>query len=178
MKSSLVQIILAGILCVALGAAYGVWYSIIGEKSAAVADLETQISTKTDTINRIASARASLAEISGDEAIMQGYFVPESGVVSFITNLETLGQAQKAEVSVLSVASNKSGAQPTLTFSLNVSGAFDAVMRTVGAIEYAPYDLSISAFSLAQNDKNNWQALLTLVVGSIAPVVATSTPRS
>jgi hypothetical protein len=49
-------------------------------------------------------------------------------------------------------------------------------MRTVGAIEYSPYDLSVSGFSLNQDAENGWQATVGLVVGSIKAETATSTP--
>lgn len=165
MKSPLVHIIFAFSLCVAMLIGYGVWYAVIKDKSAAVASLESQIVTKTDAMSRVASARAALAEIAGDEARMQGYFVPETGVVAFINNLEALGQTQgSTTISVLSVST--SGA--TLTFTLTIKGTFDAVMRTVGAIEYAPYDLSISTLSLIQDGKNIWHADLNLLVGSVS----------
>jgi hypothetical protein len=176
MKSPLLHIILACSVCVATMIGYGFWYATVGAKSIAVANLESQISEKTEAASRIASARASLAEIAGDEASMQNYFVPETGVVAFINNLEAQGRAQGASVSVLSVSTSGAGAQPTLTFSITIKGTFDAVMRTVGAIEYAPYDLSISALSLGQEGSNSWHANLNLLVGSVSASIATSTP--
>ena len=176
MKSPLMHAILAYSVCIVMIIGYGFWYTVIGAKSTAVANLESQIVTKTDTMSRIASARASLAEIAGDEASMQSYFVPETGVVAFINNLEAQGHTQGATVSVLSVSTSDAGTQPTLTFTLTIKGTFDAVMRTVGAIEYAPYDLSISTLSLGQESSNSWHADLNLLVGSVPAGVATSTP--
>lgn len=172
MKSPLTHAILAYSLCIAMIIGYGFWYAFIEAKSVAVADLESQIATKTDTMSRIASARASLAEIVGHEVSIQSYFVPETGVVTLINNLEAQGKAQGATVSVLSVSA--SGA--TLTFTLTIKGTFDAVMRTVGAIEYAPYDLSISTLSLGQEGPKSWNANLILLVGSVSASAAASTP--
>lgn len=153
---------------------YGFWYSVVSEKSAAVAGLHNQIAIKSETMSRISSARAILAEIVGDEAAVQSYFVPETGIVSFIEELEAQGKALGTTVRVLSVSNDKEGIQPTFILVLNANGTFDSVMRTVGSIEYAPYDISISKFSLLQDDKNNWNANLDLLVGSVN--VATSTP--
>jgi len=175
MKSPFFHILLACSLCIAAIAGYGYWYTVIGDKSTAVANLESQIVAKNKTADHIASVRASLAEIADDEAIMQNYFVPETGVVAFITNLEGQGHTQGTAVNVNSVSMSSVGAQPTLTFSVTIKGTFDAVMRTVGAIEYSPYDLSISTFSFGHDDKNSWIANLGLVVGSVS---ASSTART
>lgn len=168
MKSPLFHAILAGAVCVVMITGYGVWYVIVEAKSIAVAEVENQISTKTETANRIASARASLAEISGDEDSLWNYFVPETGVVAFINNLEAQGKMLGATVQVLSVSTSGASTQSALTFTLTINGTFDAVMRTVGAIEYAPYDLSISTLSLGQDAKNSWHATLDLLVGSVS----------
>ena len=176
MKSPLIHLIGALVLCALSFLGYGVWYAIIADKSAAVADLENQINIKTDTASRIASARAALAEISGDEAAVRSYFVPETGVVAFIDSLESQGRVQNAAVSVLSVSSDGTSAHPTFLFAITIKGSFNSVMNTVGAIEYLPYALSISSFSLGQDGKNSWHAALNLLVSSVPLSAATSTP--
>lgn len=176
MKSPLVHAILACSVCIAMITGYGVWYAIVEAKSIVVADMENQISTKTETANRIASARASLAEISGDEDNLRNYFVPETGVVAFINNLEAQGKTLGATVRVLSVSTSGVSTQSALAFTLTLKGTFDAVMRTIGAIEYAPYDLSISTFSLGQDDKNSWHATLDLLVGSVSASASRASP--
>ncbi len=177
MKSPLTHFILALTACTIVLVGYGFWYAAVSAKSAAVASLQDQISTKTETISRMAAARATLAELSGDEAVVQGYFVPETGVVAFIDSLESRGQAQGAGVSVLSVSTSGTTAQPALTLLLTVTGTFDAVMRTIGAIEYAPYDISIATLSVGKGDaKDSWRADLKLLVGSVAADTVTPTP--
>lgn len=175
MKSALTQLIAAIVICTLSLIGYGILYGVISAKSVEVGNLETQIETKTEAATRIVSARAAIAEISGDEMAVQNYFVPETSVVSFIDSLQARGRAQGTEVGVLSVSSN-SGAHQTLTLSLTVKGSFDALMRTIGTIEYAPYALSISSLTVAQDSKNAWHAALIVVVGSIPQTAATSTP--
>lgn len=174
MKSHFFHLIVVLITAGIVLAGYGFWYAVITVKSAVVADLQEQIAVKTETANHISSARAAIVEISGDEVVVQSYFIPEAGVVAFINGLEAQGQTLHAAVDVLSVSTGFRGAQPILTFSLAIEGTFDAVMRTVGTIEYMPYDLSVSDLSLMQDDKNSWNAHLNLRVGSVK--VATSTP--
>lgn len=153
---------------------YGMWYGAISDKSAAVVDLQNAIDIKTETVSRIASARATLASIENDEVSLRDYFIPEENVVMFIDSLETRGERLGAALRVLSVSTSGTVALPSLTLLLSIAGTFDAVMRTVGSIEYAPYDISISKFSITRDDKNNWRADLTLVVGSVPAARAAS----
>ncbi len=174
MKSPFSHIIIAVVICVSAVVGYGVWYAAISAKSASVVSLQNQIDTKIETANRIAAARATLADVAGDEAVVQNYFVPEASVVSFIDALETSGKTLGTTVSVLSVGTSGTSAKPSLELALSVKGTFDAVMRTIGSIEYAPYDLSILSLTVAQDDKNSWHADLKVLVGSI-PATKSST---
>ncbi len=154
-------------LCVAASIGYGVWYSVLSAKSEEVANLENDIRAKTETANRIAATRTVLASVANEEEIVRGYFVPETGVVAFIDALEAQGKKQGAVVRVLSVENEEVKKQPSLALSLTVKGTFEAVMRTVGAVEHVPYDLSVSRLTVTQDGKNMWQANLTLLVGSL-----------
>lgn len=176
MKSPFVHLIFALLVCVSALIGYGVWYSALSAKSATVAALQSQIDAKTAAVSRMATARAAFAEIAGDEAVVHGYFVPETGVVAFIDRLEERGRSLGATVSVLSVSTSGTPKLPTLTLALSVKGTFDAVMRTVGAIEYAPYDISVSSLAAGQDAKDSWHADLTVLVGSVSASSATSTP--
>ena len=178
MKSPLTQLFGALALCIVSLVGYGVWYAYLGAESASIAEIQSKIDAKTVTAAHAASVRASLAEISGDEAAMQGYFVPETGIVTFIDSLEAYGRSQKAAVNILSVSSNTTGTHPAFVLALTVQGSFDAVMRTVGLMEYAPYDLSIAGLSLGEDAKNSWHANLTILVGSSLAAAASAQSAS
>lgn len=176
MKSHFVHAIITFSLCVCTLVGYGFWYAAVANKSTIVASLQNQIDTKTESAARVASARAALAEIAGDESAVRSYFVPETEIVSFIDDLVARGRALSATVKILSVSSDISHNQSTLSFSLTVKGTFDSVMRAVGMIEYAPYNLSISKLSLGKDEKDIWRANIELLVGSVpASPAATST---
>ncbi|MCX6790552.1 MAG: hypothetical protein NTV60_03465 [Candidatus Kaiserbacteria bacterium] len=166
MKSPVTHFFLALFVLIGVISCYGVWYRAISQKSNKVANLENQIIAASENVGRIALARAALSEIEGDEAHMQNYFVSESSAVSFINELETLGLSQKATVTVLSVAKGGLPSRPTLVLALSIKGTFDAVMRTVGAIEYVPYSISISTLSVGQDMKDSWHANLNLIADS------------
>ena len=176
MRSPRIHFLIALVFALAMVAGYSGWYATISKESSAVAELQKQITTESENVNRIASARTALSQIAGDEANVQSYFVSEAGVVTFINSLEARGLAQKTTVSVLSVSKGGSVSAPTLLISLTINGTFDAVMRTVGAIEYAPYTVSIETLGVQLDAKDSWHADLSLVVGSISAPVATSTP--
>lgn len=176
MKSPLLQLIIALAVCAVAILGYGAWYGAIADKSTIAANVERDIETKTETGGRIASARATLAEIANDEALVQSYFVSETGVVAFINDLEARGKAQGAAVSVLSVSSGNVGGRSALTLTVAITGAFSAVMRTMGSIEYAPRDISISALTLTQDTKASWSANVKLVVGSASSSPMKKTP--
>lgn len=176
MKNPFFHAVLTYALCATALVGYGFWYSLIEKKSTAVARLEDQIILKTETASRIASARASLAEIENDEAIIKSYFVPETGVVAFINDLEARGEKLGTVVDVLSVSMSNENTKPTLIFTLAVEGTFDAVMRTVGVVEFAPHALSISTLSLKKNADGKWRANLDLLVGSVLVNAPARTP--
>ncbi len=169
MRSPLIKFVIALGICAVTLIGYGVWYAVVSAKSAAVADLEHQITTAIETASRISSVRAALSKITGDETVVQNYFVPEASVVAFINGLEARGRSQGSVVNVLSVSAGGEPSQPSLVLTLTSKGTFDAVMRTVGMIEYSPFALSVSDLSLGQDAKNSWHADLRLHVGSIRP---------
>lgn len=169
MKSAFIHLILAFVICAAALVSYGILYRAVATASVAVTALQSQIDAKTKVVSRMAATRAAFADIAGDEAAVQQYFISETGVVAFIDDLEALGRVNGAATTkVLSVSADDASAQPTFTFALSIMGTFGAVMRTVGAIEYAPYAISISSLSVGQNAKNDWHADLTFIVGSNA----------
>lgn len=176
MRSSFIHLALAFFTCVLALIGYWIWYGAIADKSADVAALQSRIDARTATINRLATTRAALAELSGDEMTVRSYFVPETGVVAFIDGLEVRGRTLGTSVKVESVSTGGTTAKPTLEFVLSVTGTFDNVMRTVGSIEFAPYAITVSRLAIEQVAKNTWRADLKLLIGSRAPSASTPTP--
>jgi len=170
MKSSLSHMLIWVCICATTFVGYGFWHSIIANKSIAVENMQNQIDTKIEMVDRIASARTTLADVSGSEIAIQSYFIAETEIVSFIDTLEAYARAQNATMKVLSVSTSKAGTQPTLAFLLTINGTFDAIMRTVGTIEYAPYNLSIAKLSFGKGEKSSWNANVEILVGSMPTI--------
>lgn len=176
MKSPRIHFVLMLVLGMTTMMSYIIWYTEVSKKSASVVSLESQISAAADAMNRIASSKAMFAEIAGDEAKLKDHFVSESGVVAFINDLESLGIPNHATVNVLSVSKGGSVQRPTLILSVTIEGTFDAVLSTIGAIEYAPYTISISTLSVVKDAKNSWRATVSLSVGAVTET-KTATPQ-
>ncbi len=155
-------VLLAGVL-----AGYAAFRTAIARKSGVVVSLTNQIQALTNDATRVAAARSALAELSGDEAALRAYFVSQTGVVGFIDDLQSRGRALGTVVEITSVAAPNGKQHPTILLSIGIRGSFDAVLRTLGSIEYAPYDISITNLSLNLDTKGAWVATANLSVGSV-----------
>jgi CHASE3 domain sensor protein len=168
MKSSYLHLAASLVISILALVGYGFAHSALSSKSAQVAELQAKIDENITATNRMASARAFFSDVSDDENMVRGYFVPETGVVDFIDSLEELGRALDTSVNVQSVSTEVVQKQQSLSLTLSIRGTFDAVMRTLGAIEFAPYDISLKSLTVNQDEKNVWQADLKMSVGFIA----------
>lgn len=173
MRKALLQLVVTLVVVAAAAGGYALFYEAVSAKSAEAAALQTQINEKTEASARVMAAQAALSEIAADEAAVQAYFVPETAVVPFIDDLESRGRVLHTTVAVTSVAAKHVENRPVLVLALTIDGSFDAVMRTVGAIEYAPYDISVSSLTLALVDGGNWRANLGVLVGSASSTAPT-----
>ncbi len=168
---ALIQFSLAVAVLVGVLAAYGAWYVVVGQASATSAALATEIETKTQESARVASAREALATLATDEASIQAYFIRQEDIVSFLERLESSGSSLGSVVEVVSVGAEPGGERPHIRLSLKITGSFDAVMRTLGAIEYGPYDSAVTSVTLdtlpAENGPSGrWTAAATLTLGT------------
>jgi hypothetical protein len=81
--------------------------------------------------------------------------------VPFLEQLTATGKYLGSNVNVVSVSASPSGAYEKLNLAVTITGSFNSVLRTIGAIEYGPYDTSISSLS--------FDAPVTGSVGSSSP---------
>ena len=176
MKSPALQFIAAFLLAMGAIAGYSAGYVALSQKSIDVADLQSKITAVSNTINRTTSAHTTIAKVSADEADIKGYFVSEAQIASLVSDFEARGLAQKASVTVTSVSADTQSSRPAYLIGLTVQGTFDAVARTIGAIEYAPYDLSLKSLVFEHDLKGAWHASLSLLVGSISSEIPAHTP--
>jgi len=167
MTASLIRLAIALVVCTAALIGYRVWYGVVANNSVAVVSAQRTIDERIAARTREASSQPALAQLADDEALIQSYFVTEEEAPTFISDLEQRGRQTGTTVTVTSVAKSGADLTATLALALVVRGGFDAVMRTVGVIENAPYDLSIASLVLAREADKSWRADVHLSVGAV-----------
>lgn len=170
-RLALVQLAFAlGILFVVLSV-YGAWYVIVGKTSAEAAALAEQIRIKGEDSARIKAAQEALESLGEDEAAVRAYLVREADIVPFLGGLERTGTTLGSTVEVVSVGA-ETGTPPAIALSLKITGSFDAVMRTLGVIEYGPYESRVVSMTLdtVTNESGAavWTAATTFRIGTQA----------
>lgn len=172
MKSSFTHLVVALLsLALVLGGVW-YWYKIIVGESVAVAALQAEIATNTETAERTKQVEAVLEALSVGGNMVQDRFVSDANIVTFLEKLERTGAEIGVTVRVLSVGTTAAKGATGLPVSLSLEGTFDGVMRTIGAIEYSPYAVSISTASLSQlasEPPAHWGASVSLVVSTDTP---------
>ncbi|MDB5190432.1 MAG: hypothetical protein JWN49_758 [Parcubacteria group bacterium] len=167
--------------------AYGIWYTTVSRKSAQAASLSAEIETKHQDSERIKAAKDELQKISSDESRVNGYFVSTNDVVPFLETLQSTGKNLGSDVQVVSVSADPGKPHAHLNLSLSITGSFDSVVRTLGALEYSPYDASLQSLTLdtpqtGTGKAAQWTAAATFFIGTTnspqTPVVAPSRPAS
>jgi Tfp pilus assembly protein PilO len=185
MSSPKIHLALALVFLLLTAAGYGFWYSTIGAKSAESAVLSGEIETKHEDATRLKAAKLALTDVAKSEAVIDSHFVSTSDVVSYIEELQTTGSTLGTDVTIASVSADTDSAHPTLALSLQIDGSFANVVRTLGAIEYSPYYVTVQNLALLKNASTgaatsttaSWAATVSLTVGaSKVPVAATPAP--
>ncbi|MFZ1987882.1 MAG: hypothetical protein WAV21_02525 [Minisyncoccia bacterium] len=176
MKNPIIHLLVAGALfvCVLLG--YVGAYTLLTNASLKDTDLAKRLVEKTENASAVAEASTLLANVSAEQANVDRYLVSSREIVPFLEQFQRTGKILGSVVTVVSVSENASP-RPHLNLALKVEGSFEGVLHTVGAIEYAPYDITVTTLTLSTSagpDVAPWSAAMALSVGA----KATSTPAT
>lgn len=162
---------------------YGAWYAAIEKESANAVSLQSQIQAKTKVAANAQAAKSQLTKALSDQASITGYFVNTNNIVPYLSSLQSIGANYGTKVEVVSVTSQPAQPHTLLQLSLRITGSFDSVERTLGAIEYEPYDTTITNVTLdtpGGAGVRQWTAAVTMNVGTIdsssAPASTTTAP--
>lgn len=168
MRPAPIHLIVALVLLFVVGGVYAAWYAFVQSESARVVTLAGQVAEKNNDAKKAVAARAALATLSSDEDYIRSYFVVPNDVVAFLEKLQNTGKSFDAKVEVASVSADKVEPHGHITIALKITGSFDSVMRTIGAIEYGPYDSSVSNITLdhPSDGKSPWTATAVFLVGT------------
>jgi hypothetical protein len=157
--------------------AYGAWDARVSRESASAVSLASEIATKKQSSARLQEAKDQLEKALGDQAATEGYFVDTDDVVPFLESLQNTGKRLGSQVTVESVSAQPGKPHTVLQLALRVTGTFDAVERTLGAIEYQPYDTEVTGVTLdtpgpSAGKASPWTAAITLRIGTTATTTA------
>lgn len=136
-KLSLIHFGFSLLMLVVVGVCYFFWYGMVTDMRTEVAEIAANAEAATVAAGDIAAARSALSKLAEDEQFFGSYFVSTTTVVAYLEKLEDTGSDLGALVEVVSV--NPEGTN-RLAVSFRAEGAFSSVMRTLGAIEFGPYD--------------------------------------
>jgi len=171
-RIALIQLVLALALFAIVAGGYALWYASVGSLSATSARLAEEIQGKSKDSARIHAATAALSSLEANEASVRAYLVRTSDIVPFLESIEQTGTELGATVDVVSVAAETAG-RPHLALSLKVQGSFDAVMRTIGAIEYGPFDSTLTGLTFDTVETADgvavWTAATSFSIGTQPP---------
>ena len=183
-NKALIRLIGSVILLVLIVIGYGFWYSIVTAESVQAGSLLTKIADQTDATAKIAQAKSQLIQLSTQEATVDQYFVETNDLVPFLEQLQASGKFLGTNVQVASVSAAPGDPYGNLSLSLSITGSFDAVVRTIGSIEYEPFNIKITSLSLntssalgtATTSSPQWTANASFSVGAkTGGVMATTT---
>ena len=173
-RLTLIQLVFALLLLLGVLGTYAFWYASVGSSSVRAAALSEEIRTKGQDSARVAAAKVALEALSEDEAAMRAYLVRQEDIVPFLSRLEETGTSLGSNIEVVSVAAENTETRSHIRLSLKISGSFDAVLRTLGAIEYGPYDSALQALTFdtipgGTEGAAVWTAAATFTLGTQTP---------
>ena len=143
--------------------------------------LQTEVSAAQTQIDRVRAAKEALPLLASAEAATSAFLLSQEDIVPFLETLERKGRAQGGMVTVLSVNTEHVGAKPRIALSLSITGSFDAVLRTLGTIEYSSYDIRVVSATIEKvgsTDKGpaSWNASVVLSIGAESGTVTAPLP--
>ncbi len=147
-RASLIQFIGSLVLLIIVITLNFFWYNAVVAESAQATQLAGEIKAKSDDSARAEQAKEELAALGTDQSAVQQYFVSTNDVVPFLEQLQSTGSFLGSNVQIASVSATPGTPYGELSLSLSIAGSFNSVMRTLGSIEYGPYDTAINTLTL------------------------------
>ncbi len=174
MTRSLTHLLIALALLAASVGTYVMWYISVVRESDRALSLITEVERASDAAARASETKSVLASLAEDENSIRTHFVVASNISLFLEELETTGRSLGAVVEVISVADTLTK-EERVNVSLRIVGTFDSVLRTLGAIEYGPYDtrLEHSTFDAKGTERGGvWTSFSQFSVGVVPTAIA------
>lgn len=173
-RKPLINLALAALVFIIVLGTYALWYSSVELRSQEAATLAEEIRQRGEVGGRTALARKALEDLAVDEASVYRFFVSDDEIVPFLESLERTGVGLGSEIKVVSVRLEGEGADARIALAVSITGSFDAVLRTLGAIEYQAYDTRLSTLTLNTTGMGVWTAAANIAVAALPQAATTS----
>lgn len=168
-RNAYIPVIATAALLLASVGGYFLWRGHVERTAAQAAAFATELKARGEQGAGAATARRALEELALHESRVESHFVGEEEIVPYLEGLEATGDSLGAAVEVLSVGntSAKAGEPGRMQISLSITGPFDSVARTLGAIEYQAYDTRLMSLALdSPPGASGWTAAAVFEVGT------------
>lgn len=170
MKKHFTYVVIALVLLTAALGAYATWYLTVRTAANRSFALASEVEQAVEAVAQAAETRDVLISLAADEAAINAHFIVVSDIALFLEELEATGRGLGSSVEVVSVA-DKPTNEGRLTVTLRIRGAYDSVLRTVGALEYGPHDTRLDTITLdvsKESEAGGWTATAALSVGIVS----------
>lgn len=166
MKPVYMHLIIAGVFVALAIAAHVFWFLRIEALGVEADQLLAQRAETERAASRINDAKNALGTLVESEERIKNYFIPESDVVPFLEEIGNTGEGLGSRVEVVGVTADPGeGGRGRMTLSLRIVGGFGSVMRTIGALEFGPFDSRLVSVSL-DGGADGWTASAIYSVGT------------
>lgn len=150
------------------------WLYSVSQISTSIRTTQAEIVKATQESMQGARTKEALLALSSNAEVIRGYFVEKESLVTFLETLSKTGTALGSTLEIVSVSDSKDAQGfPRIVVALKIQGSFDAVLRTVGALEQGPYDSKVETMHIEARQLDTvgeaWTASVTLSVGAHAP---------
>jgi len=154
--------VVALVLNICAGIAYGMFYMSVGEIRAEVAKTAQTLQQKLVLQEIEQSERHVISDTKQKREKLQSYFITEEEAVSFIEQLETLSTVAGVSLSISSVDVKKEG----LSVQLNTESAWTETYHFLTLVESMPLKVSIDQARFRYNGNGVWNTSYTVLLES------------
>ncbi len=194
-----IHFVISLILLIGVGVAYYFWFYYVSSLSDRASALSNEIELKTEDSAQSVQAKNALASLSASETSIDTRFITSANIVPYLESVQETGKDLGSTIKVASVAEKDGMPVGTLSLTLTITGTFDSVVRTIGVLENATIDTSLTSLTLDTTPTTGsstpvWTASTILLVGiqanasgttglpqdmsSMVPVASTTLPTS
>ncbi|MBI2045918.1 MAG: hypothetical protein HYT28_00635 [Parcubacteria group bacterium] len=159
----------AGVSAIVIFAVYGFAVFFLFQNIEQSALLSGEITEQTQTEEHLRLLKNNIQGTEEERAKIEARFVSEDGMVSFIEQVESLGEVSSSKV-VLRSVSIEGEKNEALKLELSITGSFSEVFHFMALAEHLPFQVSFVKMSMLKLPKdtksNEWEALATLTLHS------------